>query len=131
MLAQVAGEFGIVTEPDLQFSDKGNAWIKLRCVSKDRVRAADGTWGDGPATFIDIVAMGKLAENLMESVKKGDSIVVTGKLSSRDWEKDGEKRTTYRITADNVGVSVRWNPVGSVMEQAVKAVEEELGGAPF
>lgn len=107
MLPAVNGEFGVVADPELRFSEKGNSWIKIRGVAKDRVRDANGTWGDGDPLFIDIVT-NTGAENLFESVVKGDTITVSGKLKQREYEKDGEKRVVYEIRAEYVGVSVRW-----------------------
>ena len=136
MLPPIAGEFGIVADPEIKFSDNGKAWAKLRCVAKDRVRDANGTWSDGDPCFIDVI-VSHGAENLIESVVKGDSILVIGALKQREYEVDGQKRTSYQIRADSVGVSVRWGtaktqkalgPVGNV-----QSVAESLGATeiPF
>ena len=109
MLPHIDGEFGVVAEPELRFSEKGSAWVKVRGIAKDRVRDASGTWGDGDPLFIDIV-IGNGAENLYESIVKGDTIMVSGKLKMRTWEKDGQKRSTMDITADSVSVSLRGGP---------------------
>ena len=107
-LAVVTGEFGVVADPDFRISEKGNAWVKIRAVAKDRVRDSMGNWADGDPCFIDVIASGKTAENITESVIKGDSITVTGKLKQREYETDGVKRVNLYIDADIVGVSVRW-----------------------
>lgn len=110
MLPTITGEFGIVADPELRFSDKGSAWIKIRGIAKDRVRDNTGNWSDGDPLFIDIIYGGQASQNLYESVVKGDTITVTGKLKQREYEKDGEKRTAMEIRADSIGVSVRWAP---------------------
>ena len=104
----VSGEYGVVADTDYRISDKGNKWAKIRGVSKDRVRDANGTWTDGDPVFIDIIISGNSAENLTESICKGDSITVVGKLKQREYESDGVKKQNYYIDADIVGVSVRW-----------------------
>jgi len=109
MLPTIHGEFGVVAEPDLKFSNNGSAWLKLRGIAKDRVRDASGTWSDGEPLFIDIVC-NQGAENLYESIAKGDTVIVSGKLKQREYEKDGDKRTVIEIRADSIGVSVRWGP---------------------
>jgi hypothetical protein len=38
MAIQVSGEYGIVFEPEVKFSGKGTAWVKLRGKSTERVR---------------------------------------------------------------------------------------------
>lgn len=110
-LSQIAGEYGIVAEPDFRLSEKGNAWMKLRGKAQDRVRDANGNWGDGDPCFVNIMVSGKPAEHLFESVAKGDSVIVVGKLKQREWnDKEGNKHTDTYIDADSIGVSVRWNP---------------------
>lgn len=115
MLASIVGEYGIVTDPEIKFSDKGNAWMKLRVVSKDRVRDSNGAWSDGKACFMDMFVAGKQAEHLFDSVSKGDTVIATGKLEQTEWvDSEGAKRTSYRIMVENIGVSVRWGPAKTV-----------------
>jgi single-strand DNA-binding protein len=129
MLPTIHGEFGVVADPELRFSDKGSAWIKVRGIAKDRVRDNTGNWSDGDPLFIDILLSGQSAEHLFESIVKGDTITVTGKLKQREYEKDGEKRTAMEIRADSIGVSVRWGTAKTAksLESNVSKVAEELG----
>jgi single-stranded DNA-binding protein len=103
-LPAISGEFGIVADPEIRFGTTGSAWLKIRGVAKDR-KNVDGKWVDGDPLFMDII-VSHGAENLFDSAVKGDSILVTGKLKSREHE----GRTYYEIRADSVGVSTRWNP---------------------
>ena len=131
MLPFISGEFGVVADPEIRFSDKGSAWIKIRGIAKDRVRDANGTWGDGDPLFIDIVT-GMGAEHLFDSIVKGDTITVSGKLKQRQYDKDGEKRTVMEIRADSVGVATRWAPAktpGALNSgNNIEAAKETLGG---
>lgn len=137
-LATITGEFGLVTDPELKFSNAGKAWVKFRGVTKERVRSAEGTWTDGRTTFIDVVAFGKEAENLVESASKGDTVMVSGKLEQREWtDDDGAKRTSYRIVADEIGMSLKWGPARTgKMATSIDSIKESLGAeeltaAPF
>lgn len=110
-LADVTGEFGVVTDPEIRFSENGKAWAKFRGVTKERIRDSAGNWTDGKATFLDILCFGKEAENLTESVLKGDSVIVIGRLQQNEWVDDeGSKRVTYQVVADLIGPSLRWTP---------------------
>lgn len=138
MLTQASGEFGIVNDPEIKFGANGGAYLDIRAVNKKRIRDSNGAWSDGEPTFIDVRVIGKTAEHLYESVAKGDSIIVIGELEGREYEKDGVRRTSYRLVASSVGVSVRWSPVRTqkAMEAAaIETVTESLGGelvdAPF
>jgi single-strand DNA-binding protein len=102
-------EVGVVFDPEIRFSQAGKAWAKLRVVAKDR-KQENGTWVDGEALFLDVLAFGRLAEHLAESVLKGDTIVVNGRLSENVWEKDGVERRSIQVTADEIGVSLLWGP---------------------
>jgi len=48
------------------------------------------------------------AENVAESLTKGMRVIVTGRLVSRSWEANGEKRTVNEIQVDEVGPSLRY-----------------------
>lgn len=132
-LPLIYGEFGVVMDPSMTISEKGNAMLRLRGIAKDRVRDANGTWADGDPMFIDIVVLGKVGENLFESVGKGDTIMVSGKLRSREYEKDGAKQVAYQILAESAAVSVRWKPTRETGLENVATVKEALGAAeiPF
>jgi single-stranded DNA-binding protein len=104
-LPTITGEFGIVADPEIRFGTTGSAWLKVRGIAKDRKPDGKGGFADGDPLFIDIV-VNHGAENLYESVVKGDSVIVTGKLKAREHE----GKTYYEIRADSVGVSTRWNP---------------------
>lgn len=136
-LPLVSGEFGIVKDPEIRFNDKGNGWAKVRCSFKDRVRDSMGNWTDGERMFIDII-VSQQSENLIESVRVGDSLVVTGRLQIRQWkDKDENVRYSTEIKADSIGVSLRWGTAKTqrALEDGsnVDAVKETLGGSeiPF
>ena len=49
------------------------------------------------------------AENLADSLAKGDRVMVTGRLRQRSWETpEGEKRSVTELEADEVGASLKW-----------------------
>lgn len=51
--------------------------------------------------FIDIVAYGKQAEIMGEYLTKGSSILVEGRLSYRQWEQDGQKRSKHEVIVES------------------------------
>ena len=49
------------------------------------------------------------AENLADSLGKGDRVMVTGRLRQRSWETpEGDKRSVTELEADEVGASLKW-----------------------
>lgn len=132
MLPVFAAEVGIVADPEIRFSQNGRAWATIRCVAKDRVRDDNGQWTDGDPCFIDVV-VNQGAEHLAESVMKGDSLLVIGKLKQRHYEVDGQKRSSYQVTADSIGVSLKWGTAKTARvlgDAGVKNVTEAFGATP-
>ena len=132
MLPTVSGEFGIVADPEMRFSTDGKPWLKVRAVAKDRrYNSETRQYEDveGSTLYIDITVGGKTAENLAESVGKGDNItVVNGSLTMREWTNSaGAPQKAYSIRANEVGVSTRFNPVKptKVQQAAAPAQSEE------
>lgn len=141
MLPQVTGEFVMVFDPDLRFSAEGKPWAKMRLVAKDRKKNESGEWVDADTCFIDAVAYGREAENIAESVSKGDLVVIMGKLLMREWTADdGRKMSGYSILVDKIGPSLRMGASKSrrmtedqaaAAERARPAVDDPYDGAPF
>ncbi len=53
--------------------------------------------------------MGNRAENAVESIAKGDRVIVHGRLEQREYQTEaGDRRTTWEITAEEIGVSLRY-----------------------
>jgi len=93
-------------DPDITFAASGTAIAKLRIVTNGR-RLVDGSWEDVDTSWWNVTAFGKTAEALTDHLHKGDLVVVIGKIKQRDWEKDGVKRTSAEITADDVARLVK------------------------
>lgn len=117
MLPVVQGDFVAVADPELRFSGEGKPWAKVRAVAKDR-KKVDGNWVDGETCFIDLLISGKAAENVAESVVKGDPMVITGRLILREWEtNEGRKMSAYSVRVDEVGISLKFSPSRSQRAQ--------------
>jgi len=64
--------------------------------------------------WVRLVLWGRLAETAAKNLKKGDTVVVSGKLSVRNYEtKEGEKRTSTEIVADDFSKSERLDYSGA------------------
>jgi single-strand DNA-binding protein len=130
-LPSIHGEFGVCMDPEIRFSQAGKCWMTLRLVSKKRERDSNGVWQDGTALFIDAVVFN--ADNLADSISKGDQIVIDGTLEQQEWndKETGEKRSKVRIVVENVGVSTRWNKVEVIRtERAAKSDSNTDEGDP-
>ncbi|HEU4511895.1 MAG TPA: single-stranded DNA-binding protein [Nocardioidaceae bacterium] len=63
-----------------------------------------GEWVDGDTTWYSVAAWRLLADHVTDSVKKGDAVIVHGKLRSEAWRReDGQVSTTLVVDASFVG----------------------------
>ncbi len=51
--------------------------------------------------FIDIVAYGKQAETIGMYITKGSPLLVEGRLSFRQWEQEGQKRSKHEVIVES------------------------------
>lgn len=74
------------------------AWTPRR---QDRVT---GEWADGNTSYVTVICWRKLATHAAMSLRKGDPVVVRGRLSIRSYEdKNGNQRTAVEVEASSVG----------------------------
>jgi single-strand DNA-binding protein len=98
----------LVEDPEVRFTNTGIAVTNLRVAVTQRVQQ-DGQWRDGDTSFFKVNVWRGQAENLAESLGKGDRVMVTGRLRQRSWETpEGEKRSVTELEADEVGASLKW-----------------------
>src|ERR1043165_1467892 len=66
------------------------------------VKGEDGTWSE-VASFVNVLASGRLAEQCGERLKKGSAPYLEGRLQSRKYEtRGGQSRSVLEIKADAV-----------------------------
>lgn len=112
-LPMVTATGNVVFEPDFKITDSGLSRCKLRIACGER-KKVNGEWIDGDTTFVDVVLWRNLADAAGE-LRKGESIVVTGKLRVRSYEtKDGNKGTAVEIEANDIAKTLK--PVRSESE---------------
>lgn len=94
----------LTDDPELRFTPQGVAVVKFGvAVNERRLNRETEKWEDGNVSFFQVSAWRQLAENIAESLKKGARVVVTGVLRQRSYEKDGQTRYVWEVTADAVG----------------------------
>jgi single-strand DNA-binding protein len=101
---------GIVgTEPRALTTAEGLAITSFRLASTQRrFDRAQEKWVDGDTNWYTITTFRQLAANSAVSVKKGERILVTGRLRIRDWENAGKSGTNIDIEADALGHDLSW-----------------------
>jgi len=88
-------------EPELRYTASGVPVATFSLATSEIWKDKDGQQRER-TDWHSIVAWSKLAEIIQEIVKKGSRILVEGKIQTRFYEKNGEKRSVMEIVADNV-----------------------------
>ncbi|MEH0555993.1 single-stranded DNA-binding protein [Streptomyces sp. B21-101] len=98
----------VVADPELRFTPSGAAVTNFRMASTPRTfDRQTNEWKDGEALFLGVAVWRQQAEHVAESVKRGDRVIVVGRLTQRQYEdREGAKRSSYEIQADEVAVSL-------------------------
>jgi len=97
----VTFEARLGADPEMTTGSNGSALTRMRVVTNGR-RMVDGDWQDTDTSWWQVTAFGRQAEAAAEKLRKGDLVIVMGKIKQREWEKDGVKRVTAEVTADKV-----------------------------
>lgn len=101
--------FGNLTrDPELRALPSGmnvcNFSVATNRVYKDR----DGKKQE-QTDFHNVVVFGRQADTVSQYLKKGSSVYVEGRMQTRSWEQNGEKKYRTEVVAD----SVQFGPRGS------------------
>lgn len=91
----------LTRDADIRHTQTGTA-VASFALAVDR-DFKDKATGEKATDFIDVVAWRNTAEFVSRYFSKGRMAVVEGRLQIRDWtDKDGNKRRTAEVVADNV-----------------------------
>ena len=87
----------LTRDPELRFTNDGVPVCNFG-LAVNRVRSKSEE-----VDFFDVSAWRELGETVANYKKKGDPILVEGRLQYRTWEaQDGSKRSKVDVTADNI-----------------------------
>ena len=109
-LPTITAQGNLVFDPDFTVTASGISRCKLRIACNERRKNQDNTWSDGETSFFDVVLWRGLAEAAGDVFKKGQPILVVGKVRVSKYEdKNGVERTAVEITADEIAAVVKAN----------------------
>jgi single-strand DNA-binding protein len=110
MRTTVTFEGNLADDPRVRFTPSGKQVTELTVLVNQRRQNSDGEWVDAEPTRHVVRAFKTLAENIVESLAKGDRVFVHGTITTEAWtdNQSGERRTAQRVLAEIVGPSLRW-----------------------
>ena len=106
-LVTVAGN--VAAEPRNRVTAAGVRVCSFRLASTERRYNKElQSWRDGETVYYTVTCWRAMAENAEESVKKGQPMIVHGRLRVSSYEKDGQTRTSVEIEARSLGHDLTW-----------------------
>jgi single-strand DNA-binding protein len=116
------GEMRVVGDPVLRFTPDGTAVANVRLVCNARTKDAQGEWKDDPKKVLwaNASIWRKPAENLANSIRDKDLVNVVGTFYTREYEHNGEKRTSVEIDAVSISPSLTFRATPHSDQQPVQ-----------
>ena len=129
---QVTVVGNLVTDVDKHRLSDGSAVANFRVGSTERrFDRAGGTWVDGNRLYIDVRCRRDLADNSVASVVKGDPVVVTGHIYTRNYEHHGQRRSVPTLEAHSVAADLaRCTVVLTRTRRGAAVAERMLAAVP-
>lgn len=91
----------LTRDPELRQTPNGQNVCSFSLALNRSYKGTDGTWQEA-TDYIDVVAWGPLGERVAQYLNKGRPCLVNGRLQSRSWESDGQKRSKVEVVAQDV-----------------------------
>jgi len=91
----------LTRDPELRQIPSGQSVCSFSLALNRSYKGSDGNWQEA-TDYVDIVAWGPLGERVAQYVTKGRPVLVSGRLQSRQWEQDGQKRNKLEVVANDV-----------------------------
>lgn len=100
----------LVADPELRYTPNNVAVANFRVASTPRRYDQNSSqWVDGDALFLTCNVWREAAENVSNSLSKGDRVIVTGRLRQRSFEtREGERRTVMEVEVDEIGPALKY-----------------------
>jgi single-strand DNA-binding protein len=119
-----------VADPELKMvgTDGDFAICNLRVANNRSKKQADGSYED-VASYFDVTVLGKFGELVDRKVRKGDALMVKGRLEQQRWEtQEGDKRSKVVIIAEDIDGAAFYRKAEDV--PAKSELDERTNSAP-
>lgn len=91
----------LTRDPELRQTPNGQNVVSFSLALNRSYKDASGEWQE-VTDYVDCVAWAALAERVAQYLSKGRRAMVVGRLQSRSWEQDGQKRSKVEVLANDV-----------------------------
>lgn len=91
----------LTRDPELRTTPNGQSVCSFSLALNRSYKDTSGEWQEA-TDYIDVTAWGPLGERVSQYLTKGRRCLVQGRLQSRSWEQDGQKRSKVEVLANDV-----------------------------
>ena len=127
-LPTISGQFRAVSDPELKFAQSGKAMCNVVVPDQKRKKDDAGQWQDASATtWFRATLFGEQAEAFAENAHKGDEVILTGRLITREWTNQaGEVKSSLEVDYASAAVV----PRAPQAQRAPQQPQADPWGAP-
>ena len=112
-------------DPELRRTSNGNSVASFTIATTERWNDKNSGGKQEHTEWHNIVVWGKLAELAHQYLKKGKSVYIEGKISTRSWDdKDGIKRYKTEIVANQLQFLGSANQTNTMQEYPAETTAE-------
>jgi single-strand DNA-binding protein len=92
----------LTRDPELRSTPNGQSVCSFSlALNRSYKNSTSGEWVEA-TDYVDVVAWGPLGERVAQYLTKGRPALVSGRLQSRNWEQEGQKRSKVEVVANDV-----------------------------
>lgn len=91
----------LTRDPELRQTPNGQSVCSFSLALNRSYKDQSGEWVEA-TDYIDVVAWAALGERVSQYLSKGRRCLVVGRLQSRSWEQEGQKRSKVEVLANDV-----------------------------
>lgn len=106
----------LTKNPELKYTTSGKA-VSVISIASNHAYSKDGK-RTTEVSYFDVESWGAIAENCVKYLKKGNGVIVEGRLKQDRWEKNGKTQSRVKISASNV--QFIFNKGGDVVDHATE-----------
>lgn len=108
-------EGNATADAELRFTGNGKAVAGFTVAVNTRSKDQAGNYVDDEPLFVRATVWDKPAEHVAQSVKKGSRVIIAGRQKIASYTTQaGEQRTSTEVTAEEVGLSLRFDDLAKV-----------------
>ena len=118
----------LATDPRVEATDGvPRCYFRVACTER-RQDKESREWVDHATTFYSVTVWRDMADHVFKTLRKGDRVVLAGKVRSRDFTRqDGTTGTALELDVDAIGPDLRWRSASLDRTQRQRPADEDGG----